>query len=106
MLAKKNFGFRHDIWSLGVLSFYLLGGVLPFEGENEVEISHKIKKEEPDWTLLNGRGVSNKIVKVLKKMLKKNSLDRIPIEKLIKSSIFKQIKEQESQVTQKIFKKK
>jgi serine/threonine protein kinase len=98
MLSNKHIGYKHDVWSLGVLSFYLLGGEFPFNGNNDVEIIESIIHKKPDWEILERRELSKKIIKVVKKMLKKDEKDRISINKLIKHPIFEVIKEQESQV--------
>jgi len=34
---------RSDIWSIGVLMYLLLAGILPFDGESDEEIISKIK---------------------------------------------------------------
>lgn len=78
--------------------FYLLGGTLPFQGSNEMETGEDILKKQPDWDILHKRGVSKKIITVLSKMLKKNPVDRISIEKLIRHKVFNLTKERDSQV--------
>jgi serine/threonine protein kinase len=102
MLSNKHLTYKHDVWSLGVLSFYLLAGEFPFEANSDVETIEHIIKDEPKWELLEKREVSKKIIKIIKKMLKKNDTERISIDKLIKHSIFNIIKEQDSQVIYKL----
>lgn len=89
MLRNQNFGFRTDIWSLGVLSFFLFAGKFPFESESDPILRDKILYEVPDWNLLHKRGISKNIILMIRKMLKKNSLNRITINNLLKMKVFK-----------------
>ena len=41
-ILKNNFNEKADIWSCGVIMYYLLSGELPFKGENESETYDKI----------------------------------------------------------------
>ena len=36
-------GEKADIWSLGVLLYYMLSGEFPFTGKSDKELKHKIK---------------------------------------------------------------
>ena len=62
MLDGKTVGYRHDVWGLGVLFYYLVAGQLPFQGENEVETAELIRNESPDFQSLKYRKVSQKII--------------------------------------------
>ena len=48
-IAGKKVDGRSDLYSLGVMLFQMLSGVLPFRGESMAELMHKIASEEaPD----------------------------------------------------------
>ncbi len=52
-LAGQKIDGRSDLYSLGVMLFQLLSGVLPFRGKSLAELMHKITNEEaPDIRLL------------------------------------------------------
>jgi serine/threonine protein kinase len=52
-LAGKKVDGRSDLYSLGVMLFQLLAGVLPFRGESMAELMYKIANEEaPDIRII------------------------------------------------------
>jgi len=38
ILAKQNYGTAVDIWALGVISFILLSGTVPFKGQSKEQL--------------------------------------------------------------------
>lgn len=42
-VLKQNYNEKCDIWSVGVLLYYMLSKTFPFEGPNNTEIIERIK---------------------------------------------------------------
>lgn len=65
-----------DIYSLGVLTYQLLTGHLPFEGDNAVAVALKHVKESPPSPSLSNSRLSTDIDNCIMKALSKNPLER------------------------------
>jgi len=55
IIRGDNYGPEVDIWSIGVISYVMLGGFPPFDGDNDVEVfasilSVKYDFPNPEWT--------------------------------------------------------
>ena len=68
-ILKGEYDERCDIWSIGIILYYLLSGKFPFNAQHNYEIFKKIETEEPNFWELN---VSEKAVDFMKKCLIKN----------------------------------
>jgi 5'-AMP-activated protein kinase catalytic alpha subunit len=78
-------GAKSDIWSCGVILFVLVAGYLPFQGLNLMEMYRKIEKGEfrcPGW-------VSQKLQKLLYKIMDPDPSKRISIQKIKESTWFR-----------------
>ena len=76
-LIEKNYDFRSDYWSLGVMMHVLLVGKHPFEGGNISELLKAIRNEELDITGPEWDSISSEAKDLLKKLLTKNPYKRI-----------------------------
>ncbi|ANQ08189.1 Calcium-dependent protein kinase 3 [Plasmodium coatneyi] len=72
---KKKFTIKCDIWSAGVIMFFLFSKNLPFCGNTYDEIKLSIFKDEPDYKSLKGR-LSQPGLHILKLMLEKDHTRR------------------------------
>ncbi|KYR02959.1 putative protein serine/threonine kinase [Tieghemostelium lacteum] len=76
--AERYYGPPVDIWSLGVIMYAVLCGNLPWEGENQAEISHNsVHGRYQDPTHL-----SKEAVHILRRMIQPNPKDRATLEEL------------------------
>lgn len=75
ILLKKRYNNSSDLWSVGVILYEMLYGVVPFESRNLVDLIHKIKKV--DITLpLNNRKICEDVQELLLSLLQKDPKKR------------------------------
>jgi len=89
VLLRTPYNKEVDIWSMGVILFYMLSGRLPFRGSKEQEVAQKIvydtlEFDEDDWETR-----TNKVQDLITCCLEKNAKDRITIDQFINHPWFK-----------------
>ena len=72
-ILKGEYDERCDIWSIGVILYYMLSGEFPFYAEHNYEIFQKIETENPNFWKLN---VSENAIDFMKNCLIKNPKKR------------------------------
>jgi serine/threonine-protein kinase len=70
-LAGKKVDGRSDLYSLGVMLYQLLTGVLPFRGESMAELMYKIANEEAASPRFHRGELSESLALVVNKALQK-----------------------------------
>ena len=84
---NKNYDFKCDLWSCGVIMYILLTKNVPFNGENKDEIKTQILKENYNEEFL--KGYSKDSIELIDCLLEKKARRRINAEKALEYNIFK-----------------
>jgi calcium-dependent protein kinase len=79
-----NYDSKCDVWSLGVIMYFLLSGNPPFDGKSETEIIHSVVSTELTFEGKVWKKVSAEAKDLLTKMLVKNPNERISARHLLK----------------------
>lgn len=83
---------KSDIWSVGVIMYFLLSGLLPFKGENVDELKLNIVNSTSiDFTAEIWNCVSQTAKLLIEKLLNKNSNDRPSADEALKDDFLSSI---------------
>ncbi len=88
MLTGPNlqYGFEIDVWSLGIIMFYLVFGYLPFNASTEWETYESIKKLEFDFP--KEIEASAEVKDLITLILFKNPQKRPTFDRILKHKFF------------------
>ena len=90
VLEERPYDKSADMWSLGVITYLLLCGYLPFDDPiSEREIARKTIHEEPKFPVNIFGKVSIEAKEFIERLLRKNPKDRLTIEEVLTHKWFK-----------------
>ena len=96
ILKGEEYDYKVDIWSIGILMYFLLMGSLPFQGINEDEIYKCILKNKIDFSNMTANLINIEAINLLKDLLNKDSSKRININDALNSDFIKKYVNNES----------
>lgn len=76
-ILRGKYDQKCDMWSIGVITYYMLSGVLPFVASNNKDCFKKILKGEFTFADLAWKEISSRAKKFICQLLKKNPQKRI-----------------------------
>ena len=90
--TNKPYDFKVDVWSIGVILYYLLSGILPFDDENlnDELIGKKIVFSHHEFAKEFFEGRSRMVINLIEKCLEKNPEKRIDINEFLNDDWFVQ----------------
>ena len=91
VLLRTPYNKEVDIWSMGVILYYMLCGHLPFKGNKEVIIAEKIVNDDLEFDDDEWEIRSKKVRELISSCLKKEPEERITIDEFINHPWFKKI---------------
>jgi hypothetical protein len=89
VLLRTPYNKEVDIWSMGVILFYMLSGHLPFKGNKEVVIAEKIVNDDLQFDDEEWEVRSKKVKELISSCLKKEPEERITIDDFLNHPWFK-----------------
>ena len=89
ILNKKDYNFKCDIWSCGVVLYCMLAGRPPYNGQSDAEIMCKIKLGIDKVKKKYFKHVSDAGLKFLQKLLKYDQEERPTAEEALKDPWFR-----------------
>lgn len=98
MVKEQYYGLRHDVWGLGILSFFLFSGMFPFDEDSDEENKKRILNSEPDWKMLEDKKIDGRIIKLVQGMLEKDPGKRLTIRQVMSNKLFEYMERTEFQV--------
>ena len=98
VLLRTPYNKEVDIWSMGVILYYMLCGHLPFKGNKEVVIAEKIVNDDLEFDDEEWEVRSKKVRELISSCLKKEPEERITIDEFINHPWFKKKKKKKNSV--------
>ena len=98
VLMGKDYNYSADVWSIGIITYLLLTGYLPFDDEGEdKEVIRKTLFESIPFYNDSWKNVSSKAKEFIRKILKKDKEERITIDGILSDPWIKKYNEDEEE---------
>ena len=98
VLMGKDYNFSADVWSIGIITYLLLTGYLPFDDEGEdKEVIRKTLFESIPFDNDSWKNISSQAKEFIRKILKKDKEERITIDGILSDPWIKKYNEDEEE---------
>ena len=89
VLVRSPYNKEVDIWSMGIILFYMLCGHLPFKGNKETVLADKIVNDDLEFDEEEWETRSKKVRDLITSCLVKDPEERITIDEFVAHPWFK-----------------
>jgi calcium-dependent protein kinase len=96
-VLSKKYDEKCDVWSCGIIMYYMLSGSLPFKGKNQKEIFDKVREARVCFTDPLWKEISIQAKVLIKKMLTVNVKERARADEVLNSEWIQQHNKQENE---------
>ncbi|KAM3142956.1 hypothetical protein pb186bvf_005019 [Paramecium bursaria] len=91
-MLKGAYNIEADIWAAGVLMYFLMSGIFPFQGQRQLQLKKEILRgvyslETPEWAK-----ISSGTKQVIRGVLTYKVLDRFTAKDALETPVFKRIR--------------
>lgn len=76
IVGREKYDHKVDCWSIGVVTFVLLTGSIPFDGETKEQVYYSIKTQTPNFKIHELTHVSANAIDFMKKLFGEKSPDK------------------------------
>jgi calcium-dependent protein kinase len=82
-IISHNYNEKCDIWSLGVITYLLLSGSIPFTGNTEAEVLESVLRTKISFEGKRWKKISPEAKDIISKMVLRNSPERLTAQEVI-----------------------
>lgn len=76
IISDRPYDSKCDLWSCGVIMYFLLSGIQPFAGSSDAEVFNNIKNKPVSFSQREFRNISENAKDLIKNLLEKNPMKR------------------------------
>ena len=89
--SKVPYDTKCDIFSLGIIFFFMLTGVMPYDGEDFMEVLSNNKKGYIDFDIPELNNYSPDVIKLLRGMLERDPQKRLSADDIVEDGYFEEL---------------
>lgn len=76
IVGRQKYDHKVDCWSIGVVTYVLLTGAIPFDGDTKEQVYHSIKTQTPNFKIHELTHISENAIDFMKKLFGEKSPEK------------------------------